>query len=784
MSFEQMALRRPYTFLVMALLILILGIATIQSTPTDVFPNIDIPVASVIWAYNGASPNDMDKRIVTIAERSYSASVNDIQHIESQSMPGVSVIKVFFQPGAKVEGAVAQLTATSQTLLKILPPGITPPLIIQYSASSVPIVQIGISSKTRSEQEIYDYAQNFVRVQLATVQGASTPSPYGGKPRQIMVDLNPQALQAKGLSAYEVSAAINAQNLILPSGTAKMGAREYTVSLNSSPEVISALNQLPIRRVNGAMVYVGDVAQVHDGYAVQTNIVNRDGKHACLLTVLKSGNASTLSVVERVKALLPTIQASLPSDIKLEIMADQSLFVRASVNGVVKEAVIAAILTAIMILLFLGSWRSTLIVAVSIPLSILCSLIVLGATGQTMNVMTLGGLALAVGILVDNAIVVIENIYRNLGLGKTLRTAVLENAVQIASPTMVATLAICIVFVPILFLGGAAGSLFKPMAMAVVYAMITSYILSRTFVPVVANFLLKKESTLHQHGHESSTHSHANGAHTPPRGDIIWRVHQVFNRYFDRMLDWYRHRLNWALHHRTPVLLFYALLFCGTLALLPFVGQEFFPSVDAGSFRLHVRAPAGTRIEETEHLFAQVENEIRATIPHKQLDLILDDIGLPVGGVNFAYSTTGSIGPSDGEILVTMKEGHSPTPQFVQQLRQNLPRKFPQLGFFFQPADITTQILNFGLPAPIDIQVTGNSRDNYAITREIAEKVQHIPGAADVHIHQVVDMPEIRVNVDRERAQEFNLSQKDVASNLLISLSSSGQAFPNFWHVH
>src|SRR5579871_236909 len=531
MGIVETALRRPHTFVVLALLILILGVVTVQSTPTDVFPTIDIPVASVIWAYNGASPDDMEKRIVTIAERSYTTSVNDIQHIESQSMPGVSVIKVFFQPGAKVEGAVAQLTATSQTLLKTLPPGITPPLIIQYSASSVPIIQIGVSSKTLSEQQIYDYAQNFVRVQLATVQGAATPSPYGGKPRQIMVDLDPQALQAKGLSAYDVSAAVNAQNLILPSGTAKMGSREYTVSLNSSPDAIEALNNLPIRKVRGAMVYVRDVAQVHDGYAVQTNIVNKDGHRACLLTVLKSGNASTLSVVERVKALLPKIKATLPPGLEVELMADQSLFVRASVNGVVREAVIAAILTALMILLFLGSWRSTLIVAMSIPLSILSSIIILGATGQTLNVMTLGGLALAVGILVNNAIVVIENIYRNLGLGKNLRTAILEGAEQIAAPSLVATLAICIVFVPILALSGAAGSLFKPLAMAVVYAMIASYLLSRTFVRVVVNFLLKHEKTLHQHGHESS-------AHAPKGGDIVWRVHQVFNRYFDGLLNW------------------------------------------------------------------------------------------------------------------------------------------------------------------------------------------------------------------------------------------------------
>jgi CzcA family heavy metal efflux pump len=771
MSIVHTALRRPYTFLVMAVLILIIGFVAIQSTPTDVFPVIDIPVASVIWAYSGASPNDMEKRIVTIAERSYTTSVNDIEHIESQSMPGVSVIKMFFQPGAKVEAAVAQLTATSQTLLKQLPPGITPPLIIQYSASSVPILQLGVSSSTMSESQIYDYAQNVVRVQLATVRGASTPSPYGGKPRQIMVDLDQQALQAKGLTAYDVSSAISAQNLILPSGTAKMGNREYTVSLNSSPDAIDALNNLPIREVNGAMVYVRDVAQVHDGFAVQTNVVNINGHRSVVLTILKSGNASTLSVVDRVREVLPKIRATLPPGLQVKILSDQSFFVRASVNGVVREAVIAALLTAVMILFFLGSWRSTTIVATSIPLAILCSIVVLSATGQTLNVMTLGGLALAVGILVDNAIVVIENIYRNLGLGKPLTHAIIDGAQQIAAPSLVATMAICIVFVPILFLSGAAGSLFKPLALAVVYAMIASFILSRTYVPVMCKLLLGKEAHLHAHGHEDDA----------PQGDVIWRAHQVFNRYFERFLGWYRERLRAALAHRPMVLGLYGLLFVGSACLLPFIGQDFFPAVDAGQFRLHVRAPAGTRIETTERLFAQVEGAIRKTIPASQLDLILDNIGLPVGGVNFAYNTTGSIGPSDGEILVTLKEDHSPTPEFIERLRSQLPRQFPQLTFFFQPADITSQILNFGLPAPIDIQVTGNSKDNYAIAEQIAAQVRRVEGAADVHVHQVVDMPELRVNVDRERAQTFGLTQRDIANNLLISLASSGQTFPNYW---
>jgi CzcA family heavy metal efflux pump len=775
MSIVNIALTRPYTFLVTAVLILILGLAAVSTTPTDVFPVIDIPVASVIWAYSGASPDDMEKRIVFIAERSYTTAVNDIEHIESQSMPGVSVIKVFFQPGAKIEGAVAQLTATSQTILKLLPPGITPPLIIQYSASSVPIIQLGVSSDTMSEQQIYDYAQNFIRVQLSTVRGASTPSPYGGKPRQIMVDLNQDALHAKGLSALDVINAVNLQNLILPAGTAKMGNREYTVSLNSSPQTMSALNDIPIREVNGALVYMRDVAQVHDGFAVQTNVVNINGKRAVLLTILKSGGASTLSVVDRVREVLPRIRATLPPGVHVNILSDQSFFVRASVNGVVREAVIAAILTAAMILFFLGSWRSTTIVALSIPLAIFTSITVFSATGQTLNVMTLGGLALAVGMLVDDAIVAIENIYRNLGLGKGLRRAIVDGTTQITIPTLVATTAICIVFVPILFLGGAAGSLFKPLALAVVYAMAASYLLSRTFVPVMVHLLLKKEVSLHQHGHGDS-------AHIEQEGDVIWRAHRVFNRYFDRFLGWYRQRLAWALRHRSQVLLFYALLFGGSMCLVPVIGADFFPSVDAGQFRLHVRAPAGTRIEETERLFGEVEGVIRQTIPANELELALDNIGLPVGGVNFAFNTTGAIGPSDGEILVTLKEGkHGPTNEYIEALRRKLPALFPALTFFFQPADITTQILNFGLPAPIDIQITGQNARNYNLTEQIASRVRAIRGTADVHIHQVVDMPEIRINVDRERAQTFGLTQRDVANDVLISLSSSAQAFPNFW---
>ncbi|HLK59541.1 MAG TPA: efflux RND transporter permease subunit [Chthonomonadaceae bacterium] len=768
----QLALRRQYTFIVMALLIVILGVFTIQRTPTDIFPVIDIPVVSVIWSYGGISPDDMEKRICTISERAATTTVADIEHIESQSMPGITVIKFYFQPGAKVEAGVAQLTSINQTLLRVLPPGTTPPLIIRYSASSVPILQLGVGGKGLSEQQLYDNATNFVRTQLATIQGASVPLPYGGKPRQIMVDLDLPALHGFGLTPIDVNNAISAQNLILPAGTAKFGEREYNVFLNSSPDAVEALNNMPIKQVNGAMVYIRDVAQVHDGYAVQANIVTQNGRRSALLTILKSGDASTLNVVGRVKEALPKIKKTLPPELELEPLFDQSLFVRASVNGVIREALIAACLTAAMILLFLGSWRSTLIVAISIPLSILTSIIFLGFLGQTMNVMTLGGLALAVGILVDDATVEIENIHRNLGQGKPLQRAILDGAQQIATPTFVATLSICIVFVSVVFLYGPAKYLFTPLALAVVFAMLASYLLSRTLVPVMVKLLLNKELHLYREAADGSL---------PVSNDPIWRVHQAFNRVFERFRNGYRNLLNHALHHRAGTMLLFGLFFAVSFLLLPLVGQDFFPKVDAGQFRLHVRAPAGTRIEETERLFHQVEDTIRETIPAKELNLTLDNIGLPVGGVNLAFSDTATIGSADGEILVSLKEEHGPTPKYVEILRQKLNARYPQMTFFFQPADIVSQILNFGLPAPIDIQVTGRDKGNYALAKQIAEDVKLVQGAVDVHVHQVRETPSVNVNVDREMAQTMGMTQRDVANSLLISLSSSGQASPNYW---
>jgi CzcA family heavy metal efflux pump len=767
----RLALRRPYTFVVMSLLIAILGGIAIVTMPTDIFPTIDIPVVNVIWSFPGVSPEEMEKRITTISERAMTTTVNDIEHMESQAYNGVSVIRVYFQPKAKVELAIAQITSIVQTILRVLPPGIFSPGIVKYNASSVPILQLGISSKSLSEQELYDYSQNFIRTQLATVQGASVPLPYGGKARQIMVDLDPAALYAKRLSATDVSQALNLQNLILPAGTAKVGEREYLVRVNSSPTTVAALNDLPIKTVNGATVYIKDVAQVRDGFAVQTNIVRQNGARGALLTVLKTGTASTLDIVNQVKTVLPRIMAGMPPELKVTTLLDQSLFVRAAVSGVVREAIIAAALTGLMILLFLGSWRSTLIVCISIPLSILTSLIVLSLLHETINVMTLGGMALAVGILVDDATVEIENIHRNLAMKKPITRAILDGAQQIAVPAFVSTLAICIVFVPVLLLTGAARYLFTPLAMAVVFAMLASYLLSRTLVPNMVHYLLRAEVPMYQQG------EHAQGQ------GVIWRVHHAFNRKFEWMRNHYRDALDWSLNHRGIVTILFAIFVVGSLSLVFIVGQDFFPYIDSGQMRLHVRAPEGTRIEQTEMIFAAVEDEIRRQIPGEELTNILDNIGLPPGGINLAFSDSSTIGNGDGEILISLQlQKHSPTLVHERRLRAALQKKFPYCTFFFQPANITNQILNFGLPAPIDVQVIGRSADaNYKITQELQQRIAQVPGAVDVHIHQEVNYPEVQVNVDRTRADQAGLTQRDVANSLLISLSSSGQVAPNQW---
>ncbi len=770
----RLALRRPYTFVVMAVLIAILGSAAIVSMPVDIFPYIDIPVVSIVWNYGGLSPEEMEKRIVTIFERSLTTTVNDIEHIESQAYSGVSVTRVYFQPNAKVEVALSQVTAIAQTLLRIFPPGTQPPSIVKYDASAVPVLQLSLESPAMSEQELFDYGQNFIRTQLATIQGASVPLPYGGKFRSVVVDLDPEQLFAKALSPADVSAALGNQNLILPAGTAKIGEREYQVKLNSSPRVLDEMNNLPVKVVNGATVYLRDVAQVHDGYNVQTSIVRTNGSRGALLTIMRNGKASTLAVVNNVKEYLPKILAGLPNTLKVRHLFDQSLFVRAAIAGVVREAVIAAALTGLMILLFLGSWRSTIIVCISIPLSILVSLIVMSMMGQTINVMTLGGLALAVGILVDDATVTIENIHRNMGMRKPLVRAVLDGAQQIAAPAFVSTLSICIVFVPVLLLTGAAKFLFTPLALAVVFAMMASYFLSRTLIPTMTHYMLRPEVKLYasgEHGEESGGKG------------FFGRVHYLFNRRFELMRASYASLLHWCLDHRGVVLAGFSLFVVGSLSLMMFIGRDFFPTVDSGQMRLHARAPSGTRLEQTEVYFSRIEDEIRQVIPPREIETITDNIGIPNGGFNLAFGDNPTLGVSDGDILISLnKEEHGSTAEYTDRLRKRLNEKFPDMVFFFEAANITNQILNFGLPSPIDVQVLGrNAAANYAIAQQIKREVERIPGAADVHLHQVVDYPEIRVNVDRSKAGQVGLTQRDVSTSLLISLSGSSQISPTQW---
>jgi len=769
----RLALRRPFTFLVMAVLIALLGVTSILVMPTDIFPYINIPVVSVVWSYPGVSPDEMEKRIVTVSERAMTTTVNDIEHIESQSYNGVAVIKLYFQPNVKVELAIAQVTAIVQTILRVLPPGIFPPNILKYDASSVPILQIGLSSNTLTEAELYDYGQNFVRTQLATIQGASIPLPYGGKTRQIMVDINPDALFAKQLSATDVSNALNLQNLILPAGTAKIGKREYLVRVNSSPLIVDELNELPIKTVNGATVFMKDVAQVRDGYAVQTNIVRQDANRGALLTILKNGQASTLSIISRVKKAIPEIGAGLPSSLKMKFLSDQSLFVRASIEGVLREGAIAAGLTGIMILLFLGSLRSTVIVCISIPLSIITSLIVLSVTGETVNIMTLGGLALAVGILVDDATVEIENTHRNMGMKKPLTRAVLDGAQQVAVPAFVSTLSICIVFVPVLLLTGAAKFLFTPLAEAVVYAMLASYLLSRTLIPNMVHYLLRKEVDLYREG-EGGEPAEAPGWN--------WKIHHAFNRRFDRFRDGYRGMLDLALDHRAVFLAVFGVFVLGSMALTLVIGRDFFPTVDSGQIRFHVQPPPGARIEESVGYFARVEALVRQVIPTDEMDTIHDNIGLPNSGINLAFGDNPVLGNSDGDIQVSLKPKHHPVEGYTEQIRARLHEQFPDCIFNFESANITNQILNFGLPAPIDLQVVGRDfNGNYKIAKELEKKIAAVPGAADVHVHQIVDYPEVRVNVDRSKADQVGLTERDVSNSLLISLSSSGQVAPNQW---
>jgi CzcA family heavy metal efflux pump len=767
----RLALARPYTFIVMALVIILLTPVVLLRTPTDIFPNIDIPVISLVWTYTGLEPQEMEQRITSNVERGITTLVNDVEHIESQSLPGIAVIKVFFQPGANIQTALAQTAAISQTFLRFLPPGTTPPLVIVYSASTVPVIQIGLTSDTLSEQQLFDFANNFIRTQLATIPGAATPFPYGGKQRVVSVDIDSTSLQSKGLSAVDIVNAVNAQNLILPTGTAKLGPLEYNVEMNGSPQTIAELNDLPVKTVNGATIYMKDVAHVRDGFSPQTNIVLANGQRGVLMSIYKTGSASTLSIVDRVKLMLEYNKSSLPEGIHVSTFFDQSLYVRASIQGVIREAIVAACLTAIMILLFLGNWKSTLIIAISIPLSILVSILCLSALGQTINIMTLGGLALAVGILVDDATVEIENINRNLAMGKETVQAILDGAQQIAVPAFVSTLCICIVFIPMFFLSGVAKFLFVPLAEAVSFAMLASYMWSRTIVPTLAMYFLSSEDEYHPEEHIGE------------KMGLFRRYQQSFERNFEKFREGYRKALRVSLH--SPWLFAACFLaFCVfSILIVGVLGRDFFPSVDAGQIRLHMRARTGLRIEETAKLADQVNSFIRETIPKQELTTVLDNIGLPYSGINLSYSNAGTIGTSDAEILVQLKEerGKS-TGAYINEMREKLPQRFPGVQFFFQPADIVTQILNFGTPAPIDVEVTGmNQRGNYLIGERLANQFRHIPGAVDVHVQQAFDNPTLFMEIDRARAQSVGMQSRDVAQNVLVSLSSSFQTSPAFW---
>ena len=768
----RVALQRPYTFIMLAVLIVLMGGYAILNTATDIFPNIKIPIAAVIWRYNGMLPEEIANRIVLFSERVAQTTVNDVEHTESQSVTGTAVVKYFFQPDADQDLSMSQITAVSQVQLAYSPPGTTPPFVLSYSASTVPILQLALSSDTLPEAQIYDLSNTILRTQLATVAGASIPYPFGGKQRQVQVDLDPQALRAHGLSGNDVVAAIGAQNLILPAGTQKIGTLEYFVKLNASPTQIEDLNNLPVRAHNGSVTYIRDVAHVRDGYAPQTSMVRLEGRRAVLMSVLKTGKASTIDIINSINQKLPQIRAALPPELKIEPLSDQSVFVRAAISGVIREALIAGALTGLLILLFLGSWRSTLIITISIPLSILASIYCLSALGETINIMTLGGLALAVGILVDDATVTIENINYHLEHGKDVESAILDGAHQIALPALVSTLSICIVFVPMFLLAGIAKFLFIPLAEAVVFAMLASYILSRTLVPTLARFWLKP---------------HDAGARRKPR-NFLARFQERFERGFEAMRARYRAVLRLALRSGPR----FAALFLGATAAtavlafplgpLPGLGQDFFPSVDGGQIKLHVRARTGTRIEETAALCDAIETMIRRTIPAKQLNSIVDNLGLPYSGINLAYSTSAPVGPGDADIFVNLSDGHQPTADFVRLLRGKLAAEFPSTTFSFLPADMISQILNFGLPSPIDVQIVGfNVPANRAFANNLLQKLHAVAGAVDLHIHQSGDYPQFNVDVDRTKAQLVGLTEQAVASNMLVSLSGSFQTAPSFW---
>jgi multidrug efflux pump subunit AcrB len=768
-----LALRRPYTFVVVALLLVLLTPFVLLRTPTDIFPAINIPVISVVWQYAGLDAQQFEQRITYTHERILTVTVNNIEHIESSSYNGIAVVKVFMQRGASIDAAVAQITASAQTILRQMPPGMQPPLIIQYNASSVPISQYSFSSTKMSEQELFDVTANQVRVGLSSTRGAMIPWPYGGKQRVVAVDLNLSALKAKNILAQDVVNALNAQNLILPSGTTKIGATEYDVAVDANSRIIDDLNHLPIKVVNGATIYMSDVAQIHDGYTPQQNAVRQDGVRGALLTIMKAGNASTLDVVAGVKAALPGVMATVTPDLHVKEFADQSLFVRAAISGVLREGVIAAALTALMILLFLGSWRSTLIIALSIPLSILCSLATLSALGETINLMTLGGLALAVGILVDDATVAIENIHHHMANGEPLEESIIKGSQEIALPAFVSTLCICIVFVPMFFLAGVARYLFVPLAEAVVFAMLASYVISRTLVPTLVMWFYRNVELHGEHGDDSKT---------PALARPFVKFQRGFENGFDRFRNGYRALLASCFEHRKP----FALIFLGgciaSWLLTESLGKDFFPSVDGGQFLLHIRARTGTRIEETERLADQINGAIHRAIPAREIAGILDNIGIPNSSINLSYNTSGVIGPGDADILVQLKKGHAPTENYVRKLRASLNREFPGVMIYFLPADIVSQTLNFGLPAPFDVQIVGrNQTGNHAVAVKLAEQIKKVSGAVDVHVQQPNDWPQFRITVDRSKAADLGLTEQNVANSVLLSLSGSAQVTPAYW---
>ena len=770
MGIVKFALKFPHTFYVVAMLMLFLGVSAIFVTPKDIFPGINVPVVSIIWQYTGLSPEEMEQRVTTYSEYSISSSVNDIKNIESETLSGLSVERVYFQPNVNVDLAIAQIVSGTNSIRALMPTGIQPPVVVQYNASSVPVLQISLSSDTLNQQQLYDYGIYRLRQQLAPIQGITLPTPYGGKYRQIMVDLDPDAMRAQGIVPTDVVNAVNAQSLTLPSGDQKMGDKQFIVRVNATAQSIAALNHVPIKQVGGTTVYLNDVAHVRDGWAVQQNVVHAEGKASVLITIIKNGDASTLDVVNAVKAAMPGIQAAAPKGMKINLLFDQSVFVANAINSVLREGAIAAGLTALMILLFLGSWRSTVVVMISIPLSILTSIAVLSALGETINTMTLGGLALAVGILVDDSTVTIENTHRLLEEGMDFDEAVLEGAAGIAVPTLISTLAICVVFVSVFFLQGAARYLFTPLAMAVVFAMLASYCISRTLTPIIIRLMLRKEFA----NHNSADH-HAK---------VGWfgRFHAAFNRRFDQFRNFYGWLLGGILARRKSTPLVAGCIVAGAAVLSLYVGTDFFPQVDAGLIQLHVRAPARTRIERTQQIFQAIEDNIRDHIPAKDVGLMLDNIGLPQRSYNLAFTDGTTIGVNDGTIQLQLNEGHAPTAEYERVLRDELPAAFPEVQFYFQPADLVTQILNFGVPSQVDVQIQGRDRPgNQAIARDITKRISAVPGIVDAHVQQELDAPEMFYTIDRTRAQELGLNVQSIANNINVSLSSSEQVSPNFW---